>query len=81
MPPDVDEQYDLSAMTPFAAIGDAFDTLLFGGDKVVRVYGPVGDSDAIIELVMADASLRKAMLVYARNASSCRSSSRFSPRR
>jgi signal transduction histidine kinase len=54
-------------MTPIAAIRDAFDTLLFGGDKVVRIYGPIGESDAIIEVVMADASLRKAMLVYSRN--------------
>ncbi len=66
MPPEVDEQYDLSAMTPIAAIGEAFDTLLFGGDKILRVFGPVGDSDATIELVMEDSSLRKAMLVYAR---------------
>ncbi|MCV9998996.1 HAMP domain-containing histidine kinase [Pararhizobium sp. YC-54] len=67
MPPDVDAQYDIAAMTPIAAIGDAFDTLLFGGDKVVRIYGPIGESDAIIEVVMEDASLRKAMLIYSRN--------------
>ncbi|WP_099050751.1 sensor histidine kinase [Pararhizobium polonicum] len=67
MPPQVDAQYDVAAMTPFSAICDAFDTLLFGGDKVVRIYGPVGDSDAIIEVVMEDASLRKAMLIYSRN--------------
>ena len=51
----------------FAAIRDAFDTLLFGGNRVVRVYGPLGESDAVIELVMADASLHKAMLVYSRH--------------
>ncbi|MBP1858123.1 sensor histidine kinase [Rhizobium herbae] len=67
MPPQVDAQYDVAAMTPVTAICDAFDTLLFGGDKVVRIYGPVGDSDAIIEVVMEDASLRKAMLIYSRN--------------
>lgn len=67
MPPEVDAQYDVAAMTPLAAIRDAFDTLLFGGDKVVRIYGPIGESDAIIEVVMEDASLRKAMLIYSRN--------------
>ncbi|WP_426124068.1 sensor histidine kinase [Pararhizobium sp. PWRC1-1] len=67
MPPEIDAQYDVAAMTPISAIRDAFDTLLFGGDKVVRIYGPIGESDAIIEVVMEDASLRKAMLVYSRN--------------
>ncbi|WP_275788123.1 sensor histidine kinase [Pararhizobium gei] len=68
MPPQVDAQYDVAAMSPIAAIRDAFDTLLFGGDKVVRIYGPVGDGhSAIIEVVMEDASLRKAMLTYSRN--------------
>ncbi|WP_438750493.1 sensor histidine kinase [Pararhizobium sp. O133] len=67
MPPEIDAQYDVAAMTPLVAIRDAFDTLLFGGDKVVRIYGPVGDSDAVIEVVMSDKSLRKAMLVYSRN--------------
>lgn len=67
MPPEIDAQYDVAAMTPITAIRDAFDTLLFGGDKVVRIYGPIGESAAIIEVVMEDASLRKAMLVYSRN--------------
>ena len=67
MPPEVDDQYDLAAMTPLTAIHDAFDTLLFGGGRILRVFGPVGDSDATIELVIEDSSLRKAMLIYARN--------------
>ncbi|WP_425348893.1 ATP-binding protein [Pararhizobium antarcticum] len=67
MPPEVDDQYDLAAMTPLTAIRDAFDTLIFGGDRILRVFGPVGDSDATIELVIEDSSLRKAMLAYARN--------------
>ncbi|HTO33529.1 MAG TPA: HAMP domain-containing sensor histidine kinase [Pararhizobium sp.] len=67
MPPEIDAQYDVAAMTPLVAIRDAFDTLVFGGDKIVRIYGPVGDSDAVIEVVMSDKSLRTAMLVYSRN--------------
>ena len=67
MPPEIDGQYDVAAMTPFAAICDAFDTLFFGGNRIVRIYGPVGDSETIIEVVMKDTSLRKAMLIYSRN--------------
>lgn len=63
----VDSQYDLAQMTALTAIGDAFSTLLFGGDRVIRVLGPIGDSKAVIELVMEDRSLRQAMLVYASN--------------
>lgn len=67
MPVEIEGEYDVANSTAFAAIRDAFDTLLFGGDRVIRVYGPLGESDATIKLLMKDASLRKAMLVYSRN--------------
>ncbi|WDZ77018.1 HAMP domain-containing sensor histidine kinase [Ensifer adhaerens] len=67
MPLEINGEYDVANSTGFGAIRDAFDTLLFGGDRVIRVYGPLGESDATIELLMKDASLRKAMLVYSRN--------------
>ncbi|MEA3536327.1 HAMP domain-containing sensor histidine kinase [Rhizobium sp. CC-YZS058] len=67
VPPEVDAQYDIAAVSPLAEIRDAFDTLLFGGNRTIRFYGPIGESDTIIELVMEDRSLRKAMLTYARN--------------
>ncbi|OCO98379.1 MULTISPECIES: HAMP domain-containing sensor histidine kinase [unclassified Ensifer] len=67
MPLEIEGEYDVANSTAVAAIRDAFDTLLFGGDRVIRVYGPLGESDATIELLMKDASLRKAMLVYSRN--------------
>ncbi|MEI3850554.1 MULTISPECIES: sensor histidine kinase [Ensifer] len=67
MPLEIEGEYDVANATAFGAIRDAFDTLLFGGDRVIRVYGPLGESDATIELLMKDASLRKAMLVYSRN--------------
>ncbi|SOC41333.1 signal transduction histidine kinase [Rhizobium subbaraonis] len=67
IPPTVDAQYDLAAVEPISAICDAFDTLFFGGDRIIRAYGPLGDSDTTIEVVLADKALRKAMLVYARN--------------
>lgn len=67
MPPEVDEHIDLDAMTPTKAVGAAMDTLFFGGERMLRVFGPVGESDREFELVVPDGGLRQAMLVYARN--------------
>ncbi|WP_416223179.1 ATP-binding protein [Tianweitania sp.] len=67
MPPEVDEHVDLDNLGPVSAIGRAFDTLIFGGDRVLRVYGHVGDSEKQFELIIRDNDLRRAMLVYARN--------------
>ncbi|MGJ8569601.1 MAG: ATP-binding protein [Hoeflea sp.] len=68
MPPLVTHQYNLADVTPVRAISDAFDTILFGGDRVIRVYGPIGDApDMQIELVFEDKQLRHDMLIYARN--------------
>ncbi|GCA48390.1 sensor protein ZraS [Sinorhizobium sp. KGO-5] len=67
MPPAIDGEYDIANFTALGAIRDAFDTLIFGGNRVVRVYGPLGEGEATIELVMKDAKLRTAMLVYSRN--------------
>lgn len=67
MPPQVDEHVDLAAVGPAGAIGAALETMLYGGDRMLRVYGKVGDSDKEFELIIPDAKLRQAMLVYARN--------------
>lgn len=67
MPTSVDEQYDLTKVTPVSAICDALDTLIFGGNRMIRVYGPVGDTATGVEVVMKDRALRNAMFVYARN--------------
>ncbi|WP_099865731.1 sensor histidine kinase [Pararhizobium haloflavum] len=67
MPTEVDGQYDLAAVGPAGAMIDAFDTLFFGGDRLIRVFGPVGESQMVIEVVMEERPLRDAMLVYARN--------------
>jgi signal transduction histidine kinase len=66
--PMVTHQYNLSETTVLQALTDAFDTILFGGDRVIRVYGPVADNpDMIIDLVLEDQPLRHAMLIYGRN--------------
>lgn len=67
MPPDVDVQTDVASFTPFGAIAEAFDTLVNGGGRVLRVAGPIGDSADRIEMIIDDTALRDAMLVYARN--------------
>ncbi|MGN6550688.1 MAG: ATP-binding protein [Pararhizobium sp.] len=67
MPGPVTHQYDLSEVRPVRAIVDAFDTLFFGGDRLIRVYGPVGRSRMVIDMVLQEAPLRRAMLIYASN--------------
>ncbi|MDL2399126.1 sensor histidine kinase [Rhizobium mayense] len=65
MPASVDEQYDLSDVSQLTAIRDALDTLLFGGNRIIRVFGPVGgDASTGIEVVLKDTRLRSAMLAY-----------------
>ncbi|MGQ3296456.1 MAG: sensor histidine kinase [Shinella sp.] len=67
MPPSIDAQYDLSDVSMLTSIYDAFDTLVFGGDRIIRVFGPVGESSTRIELLLDEYKLRRAMLGYARN--------------
>ncbi|MCJ9697428.1 HAMP domain-containing histidine kinase, partial [Rhizobium sp. PRIMUS64] len=67
MPTSVDESYDLTDVPPVTAIRDALDTLVFGGSRMIRVYGPVGDTNTGVEVVMKDRPLRRAMFVYSRN--------------
>jgi hypothetical protein len=68
MPASVDEKYDLSDVSQLTAIKDALDTLLFGGNRIIRVFGPVGgDANTGIEVVLKDTRLRNAMLAYSVN--------------
>lgn len=67
MPKEVDEHIDLRAGTLLNSIGPALDTMLSGGKRMMRVYGAVGDSDKVFEIVMPDWRLRRAMLLYSWN--------------
>lgn len=68
LPSAVARQYDLSSVGPLTAIVDAFDTLfLGGGERLIRVFGPVGESEMEIEVVLEEGPLHSAMLVYSRN--------------
>jgi signal transduction histidine kinase len=67
MPPEVDEHIDLARTGPVAAMSGALDTLFFGGQRMLRVFGKVGESATEFELVIPDKRLRQAMLGYSRN--------------
>jgi len=68
MPPQIDlhvlvaEPGRLEATKSIAA---ALDTLIFGGDRFMRVHGPLEHGS--LELVMSEKPLREAMLGYAKN--------------
>ena len=50
-----------------ASIMDALDTLINGGDRIIRVYGPMSKRSGTLELLMQERPLRDAMLSYAGN--------------
>ena len=67
MPPKVDQHVDLDGAEAWTAIMQAGETLFFGGNRTIRAFGKVGDSDKEFELILSDYKLRAAMLNYARN--------------
>jgi signal transduction histidine kinase len=66
VPPQVDQTFDLAHETALGSMRNALDTLVFGGGRVMRVFGPIGETDMVIELVMTDDALRKAMLSFSK---------------
>lgn len=67
MPPQVDEHIDVANTGMVAQLTGALNTLFFGGDRTLRVFGPVGDNNREFELIMRDYRLRAAMLSFSRN--------------
>ncbi len=67
LPPQIDEHVGLAGTGPLQAIAGALDTIANGGDRMLRVYGKVGESSQEFEIILPDNRLRAAMLVYARN--------------
>lgn len=67
MPPAVDEHIDLAHTSGLEAMAGALDTLVDGGNRMLRVFGKVNDSRKEFELIIPDARLRAAMLTYSRN--------------
>ena len=66
MPPQVDEHIDIAHLGMVEEMTGALDTLIFGGERMLRVFGPVGASTEEFELIMPDYRLRAAMLSYSR---------------
>ncbi|MCB1419006.1 MAG: HAMP domain-containing histidine kinase [Notoacmeibacter sp.] len=68
MPPAVDEQIDLAmAGSPLTSIRDAMSTMLWGGERMLRIHGKVGGNAEEVEIVIPDKELRQELLVYSRN--------------
>lgn len=66
LPPAIDDVADLRNANIFGAIGPAFQTLLSGEPRILRVIG-VSRTGNEIEMVMSDRALREAMLRYSVN--------------
>lgn len=62
---------DLREAGPMAQIAGALDTLVFGGERTLRIVGagggPDDSSEALVEVLMPEAPLRSDLLVYSRN--------------
>ncbi|WP_173934974.1 HAMP domain-containing sensor histidine kinase [Chelativorans sp. Marseille-P2723] len=67
VPPSVDMHTDLDNIGPLEAVVQAFDTLFFGGERMLRIFGSVGESTNQYEIILPDQGLRSALLSYARN--------------
>lgn len=64
----IDKNYDLRMLGPLALIRDAFDTLLNGEGRVIRVQGePVKQAGLLIDVVLEETPLREAMITYGAN--------------
>jgi len=66
-PPVVDTHIDMRDLMPWTSIRDTFDTLFFGGDRTLRIVGAPTMGEGFVELVIADAPLRDAMITFSRN--------------
>lgn len=70
MPSEVSRHVEVTAPGRIEAVRsilEAFDTLLLGGDRTIRVFGPMQQRDGQLELLMKEKPLRDAMLQYAGN--------------
>lgn len=68
MPDMVAARYDLRTAGPLTLIMDAFDTLLFGGNRTIAVAAePRFGGGEFIEIVIDEAPLRQALVAYSGN--------------
>lgn len=64
MPPMVDFEIDLRKRSVVRDIGNAFDILLFGQNRTIRVVGPPPRGGDFVEIVISELPLRQAMLRF-----------------
>jgi signal transduction histidine kinase len=65
MPAAIDKTFDLRESSAWDLMRDAMDTLINGGDRVIRVLGePVKQAGLLIEVAMKEAPLKAAMIDY-----------------
>ncbi len=67
VPKQVTAEINLDNVNEADAIIGAFDTLFYGGNQYLKVYGTIGDRGEILEMIIVDDQLRKAMLAFSRN--------------
>ena len=67
MPQKVARHVYLQNTGGFKAITDTFDTLIYGGNRSIRVHAPIAESAKQIDVVLSDGPLVAAIWVYARN--------------
>ncbi len=67
MPQKVDRHVYLRETGAIGAITDTFETLIYGGERSIRVHSPIADSNKQIDVVLSDGPLVAAIWVYARN--------------
>ena len=64
MPSPVEVEIDLRQRHPFDEIMSAFDILLFGSSRTMRVVGPAPGGGDFVELIINERQLRTAMLSF-----------------
>ena len=67
LPPTIDHDIDTRNITVWAAIHDAFETMLEHENHAIRVVGKAPGAAQFIEVVIDEAPLRKAMYRFSRN--------------
>ncbi len=65
--PPVEHDFDMRDVSAFAAIVDAFKTLLCGDNDLMRVVGPAPMGGDFVEIVLEEQPLRAAMLRFSAN--------------
>ena len=67
MPPAVDTHIDMRDLKPWTSIAETFETLLFGGERTLRVVGAPAMGEGFVEILIPDAPLRDAMIRFSWN--------------